>query len=265
MCLYPIIIPVRRKGVVDFEPITVACGKCVECLQQKATEWSVRIMKEAEQYEQNCFITLTYNNEHLPENGTLVKKDLQDFLKRLRRKLEPRRIRFFACGEYGSKGLRPHYHLIVFNWKPDDIQYWQTDKSGEVIYRSKLLETVWTYGFSSVGNVTVNSARYCAKYMQKFNALRPGCIPPYTVQSNRPGIGYSAIDPKDLSDDRLYAQGKSIHLPRYFLKVLEREGHDLTEFIDRRCKLGKLRENPDLLLQRRKKAKEFLKNPLTKN
>lgn len=264
MCLYPITIPVRRKGAEDYEPITVACGKCVECLQAKADEWSFRIMDECSCWQENCFITLTYNNDHLPENGTLVKKDLQDFLKRLRRKLEPRRVRFFACGEYGSKGLRPHYHLIVFNWLPDDMEYWQTDKSGAEIYRSATIESLWTFGFSSVGFVTLHTAKYCAKYMQKLNCVRDSCIKPYTVMSNRPGIGKYTVNCADLADDRLYREGKSIHLPRYYLKVLEQDGHDLAEFIERRCMIGKMKENPQSLQTRRKKAKDFCKKPLTK-
>ena len=275
MCLYPKDFYVNDKSKIlyyDSEDkpvyatklVTVACGKCVECLQVYADEWSFRIMDECSCWQESCFITLTYNNEHLPEYGTLVKKDLQDFLKRLRRKLEPRRIRFFACGEYGSKGLRPHYHLIVFNWLPDDLQYWQTDRSGAEIYRSVTLESLWTFGFSSVGFVTLHTAKYCAKYMQKLNTVRDGCIKPYTVMSNRPGIGYYKVNCADLSDDRLYRDGKSIHLPRYYLKVLEKNGHDLTDFIERRCILGKMKENPESLQVRRKKAKDFCKKVLTK-
>lgn len=278
MCLYPkefyvndkarlLYTDTEGKPVYMTKKVTVACGKCVECLQKRSEEWSFRIMDECSCWQENCFITLTYNDFHLPENGTLVKRDLQLFIKNLRSYLwrkYKRRVRFFACGEYGSKGKRPHYHVIIFNWCPTDIEYYKTDKSGCDLFKSVEVSNIWQRGFITVGKVTLQSAKYCSKYMQKLNTLRAGCIPPYTVMSNRPGIGYWKINCADLADDKLYRDGKSIHLPRYYLKVLEREGHDLTDFIERRCKLGKLRENPVLLMQRRKKAKEFLKNPLTK-
>lgn len=275
MCLYPkefyvndkarlLYTDTEGKPVYMTKKVTVACGKCVECLQKRSEEWSFRIMDECSMWRDNCFVTLTYNDENLPQNGTLVKSDLQKFLKRLRRAVEPVKIRFFACGEYGSKGMRPHYHVIVFNWCPSDMKFFKTDKSGCELFRSATIEKLWTFGFSSVGKVTLQSAKYCSKYMQKLNTLRDGCIPPYTVMSNRPGIGYWKINCADLSDDKLYRDGKSIHLPRYYLKVLERQGHDLSKFIERRCLFGKMREDPELLAQRRKKAKEFCKHLLTK-
>lgn len=275
MCLYPkeffvndksrlLYTDTEGKPVYMTKKVTVACGKCYECLRERSDEWSFRIMDEASVWQDNCFITLTYNNENLPQNGSLVKADLQKFIKRLRRFVEPTKIRFFACGEYGSKGLRPHYHIIVFNWVPPDMKFFKVDSSGVDLFRSAIVENLWPFGFSSVGIVTLTSAKYCSKYMQKLNTVREGCIPPFILMSNRPGIGYWKINPADLADDKIYRDGKFIHLPRYYLKVLEREGHDLTGFIERRCKLGKMRENPELLLQRRKKAKAFLKNPLTK-
>lgn len=277
MCLYPKVFYVNDKArllysdtegkpVYMTKKVTVACGKCVECLKKRSEEWSFRIMDECSCWQENCFITLTYNDLHLPENGTLVKRDLQLFMKDLRsylwRKYE-RRVRFFGCGEYGKKGKRPHYHVIIFNWCPSDMEYYKTDKSGCELFKSVEVWNIWKRGFITVGKVTLKSAKYCSKYMQKLNTLREGCIPPFTVMSNRPGIGFYKINPADLADDKLYRDGKSIHLPRYYLKVLEREGHDLTEFIERRCTVGKMREDADLLAERRKKAKEFCKNLLT--
>lgn len=273
MCLYPITIPVKRKGEECWQPTTVACGKCVECLQQKSTEWSFRIMDEAKQYNKNCFLTLTYNDDNLPYTfsefeilphyPTLLKSDLQKFMKRLRKHIYPQKVRFFACGEYGSKGQRPHYHVILFGWCPDDLQYFQKDKKGSILYRSAMIEKLWKFGFSSIGELTVDSAKYCAKYMQKLNVLPLHVVKPFVVMSNRPGIGFSSINPKSLTSDRIYHNGKGIKVPRYYLKVLERNGHDLTAFVERRCLVGQLKENPLLLEQRRKKSKEIYKNTLT--
>lgn len=271
MCLYPIDLYVNDKSKIlwyDTEtgkpvyatmPVTVACGKCVECLQKYSEEWSFRIMGEASLYRDNCFITLTYNNEHLPDNGTLVKRDFQLFIKSLRERLAPFRIRYFGCGEYGKKGLRPHYHIIIFNWKPSDLMFWKRDRSGVDLFRSRFIESIWKYGYSSVGALSLKSAKYCAKYMQKLNDVKPGCIKPFLLMSTHPGIGYDTIKKSMLDYDKIYFDGKSFHIPRYYLKVLERDGFDLTDFIKRRCEVGKLYESADRLRERRKKAKNFVK------
>lgn len=259
MCLYPKTIPVRRVGADHYEPVTVACGKCVECLQQHSNEWSHRIVDECKLHEQNCFITLTYNEQSKPTDGSLCRRDLQLFIKRLRKHVEPLKLRVFYCGEYGKKALRPHYHVIVFGWKPDDLFFWQKDKSGSILYRSPQVEKLWTFGYSSVGDVTVDSAKYCAKYMQKLQKLPDGLVKPFIGMSNRNGIGYGAIDPNSLTSDRIYHNGKSVKVPRYYLKVLEREGHDLTEFKSRRQLVGEMREKTVDLQKKREKAYKFAK------
>ncbi|MGN1040001.1 MAG: hypothetical protein ACI4QL_01070 [Candidatus Fimimonas sp.] len=264
MCINPITIPVKRKGAENYSPQTIKCGKCTECLEAKAREWAFRIMDETKFHEQNCFITLTYDNEHLPPGGTLVKADFQKFMKRLRERLAPQKIRFFACGEYGSKTLRPHYHAIIFGWSPVDCRFLKKDSKGQILNVSKLLESVWPYGFSSVGNVTLDSAKYCAKYMQKLQKVPEGLQKPFTLMSLDPGIGYAAIDAKCLSEDKIYNGGNSVPVPRYYLKVLERNGHDLTHFIELRCEVGKIKEQCTDLTARRKKSKEIFKKVLTK-
>ncbi len=274
MCLYPIEIPVK-KMVYDVsddvsygvtERMTVSCGKCAECLAKRSKEWSFRIMDECSLYDKNCFLTLTYDNENLPENGTLRKKDFQDFMKRLRFHLEPSKVRFFACGEYGSKGLRPHYHAIIFGWCPDDLQYLKKDKSGAVIYRSPFLEKIWTFGFSSVGEVTLSSAKYCAKYMQKLNTIPSDLEKPFTLMSNRPGIGFDKISSKLLSDGRLYRNGDSVSLPRYYKKVLQRDGHafDVAFLNDKQQRVAELYAKSGGLELRRNKINKKLKKLLTK-
>lgn len=259
MCLRPITIPVKRTGSDHYEAITVSCGKCLECVQAKSTEWSHRIVDECKLHKDNCFITLTYNDEHLPVGGSLVRRDLQLFIKRLRKHLEPQKIRVFYCGEYGKKSLRPHYHIIIFGWSPTDSFFYKRDKKGVDLFRSPTVERLWSFGFSSVGEVTLDTAKYCAKYMQKFNTLPDSLAKPFIGMSNRNGIGYGSIDPNCLTTDSIFHSGKRIKVPRYYLKVLERDGHDLTDFVARRCLLGKLKENPLQLEQRRKKAKFFLK------
>lgn len=260
MCLYPVKIkdPRFNDGEVH-PPIEVACGKCLECLQQRANEWAHRIVDECNLHDKNCFITLTYNEDNKPVDGSVSRRELQLFMKRFRKAIGQDKIRFFACGEYGKKALRPHYHLIVFGWYPPDAIWWQRDKKGLDLFRSPILEKVWTKGFSSVGAVTVDSAKYCAKYLQKLQKLPPELTPPFTQMSLRPGIGFASIDPQILTTDRIYHAGKSCKVPRYYLKVLEREGHDLEYFKERRQIVGKMKANLTDLQVRRKKAYEFRK------
>lgn len=263
MCLFP--VKIKDPRFTDGEvhpPIEVACGKCLECLQQKSNEWAHRIVDECKQHDQNCFVTLTYNEANKPVDGSVSRRELQLFLKRLRKAIDVP-IRFFACGEYGKKALRPHYHVIVFGWWPDDAIFWERDSKGSDLFRSPTLEKVWPKGFSSVGHVTIDSAKYCAKYLQKMQKLPKELMPPFTQMSLRPGIGYYSIDPRCLTADRVYHNGKSVKVPRYYLKVLEREGHDLTEFKERRQLHGSLVERTTNLQLRREKVQRIRKEGLT--
>ena len=222
----------------------VACGKCVSCLQAKSNEWAFRCVQESKKYKDNCFVTLTYNDTFLPDNGSLCRRDLQLFIKRLRKHIYPQKLRVFYCGEYGKKGSRPHYHIILFGWKPDDLRFFQVDKKKQVLYRSETLERLWayrffdddqkcfdyaSYGFVSVGELTFDSCKYCAKYLQKLQPAPSGCVPAFTGQSLKPGLGFDAIKPEILTNNGLYYNGKAISIPRYFIKKLA-EGHDLDDW-----------------------------------
>ena len=125
-------------------PVSIPCGKCVGCLMARSRQWAVRCVLEASLWTKNCFITLTYAPEHLPENGSLVKEHFTLFMKRLRKKYGEG-IRFFQCGEYGSKGDRPHYHACLFNFDFPDKQIWKRSESGALLYRSSSLEKLWPF------------------------------------------------------------------------------------------------------------------------
>ena len=103
------------------EPLQVPCGKCLICLSNRRQDWSVRILNEYKYSIGSRFITLTYSDKHLPEDGQLNKSDLQKYFKRLRKTLD-KRVRYYAVGEYGTKRGRPHYHILLFNVKDDDEQ-----------------------------------------------------------------------------------------------------------------------------------------------
>ena len=159
----------RRDDGYEDMPITIACGRCIGCRLDKSREWAIRCVHEAKQYEANSFITLTYKPEKLPEFGSLEKRDFQLFMKRLR-KSEQRKpgneIKYFMCGEYGSRTNRPHYHACFFNYRPTDLVLYKV-KDGIPLYLSETLASHWQQGFVTVGNVTFESAAYIARYTTK--------------------------------------------------------------------------------------------------
>ena len=251
MCTNPINLKVPNYNATDYHNSIysvgnyehlVPCGKCKECLQEKSKEWAFRIMDEASLNVHNSFITLTYNDEHLPPNESVVKRDIQLFLKRLRKQLakDDIRIRYFCCGEYGDLKGRPHYHMIIFGWLPEDLEFLKITKRGENIYRSKFLEKIWPLGYVSVGDLTLQSAKYTALYMQKLVKRRPGQDPPFQLMSKAPGIGAGAFDPKMVQTDKVYHAGKYVKLPRYYLTLAERQGIDLTQLKSIRAKKRQL-------------------------
>ena len=129
-----------------FEPFEVGCGKCTECINLHKITWQHRLEDEKKCHEKSCFITLTYAET----DGNLHPEDLTKFIKRLRKVVAPVKVRYYACGEYGSKGKRPHYHLVIFGYDfPDRIEF-RRDKKGFMMCRSPLLEKLWTFGISSV-------------------------------------------------------------------------------------------------------------------
>lgn len=232
----------------------VKCGKCIECLAERSTEWSFRIMIEAANHKQSCFVTLTYAKSP----GSVSKRDFQLFMKKLRDRIAPIKVRYFACGEYGSKG-RPHYHAVIFGWRPSDLTYFYTSGK-DPLYLSHELERIWNLGFVTVGDLSLSSAKYVAKYLQKLRPPPEGCDPPFILMSNRPGIGYAGIDPSDVLTDKVYVQGRSHPLPRYFLKVLDRQCIDLADLKAQRLKNSKLfRRSDERTLQARERFADLIK------
>lgn len=283
MCLYPISafrylcketgetgvrvsrhIPQFDEDLYTIEPLTLACGKCIECQQDKTREWSFRIMDEASKYKDNCCVTLTYNDENLPVDGNLCIRDYQLFLKLLRRHIG--RVRYFVSGEYGGKFLRPHFHIILFGYKPDDLYYWSKSKSGQDLFRSSTIEKFWTKGFSSIGELSLNTAKYCAKYLQKYlyqtDSRLAGKVPPFIRMSTHPGIGsdYSPC----LATDKLYKACKWVKTPRYYLKRADIDGVDLTALkANRRLKSILFQRSLSDLKKHRKFFEKNFKNCLT--
>lgn len=222
------------EGYIDMR-VSVPCGRCIGCRLDRSRQWAVRCVHEAAQYGQNnCFITLTYNDENLPEDGGLRMEDFQKFMKRLRKEYGEG-IRFFHCGEYGDKMARPHYHACLFNFKFPDLTLWLVRK-GTKHYRSASLEKLWPYGHSLVGEVTFESAAYVARYItkkvmgKKAEEFYKGKAPEYITMSRRPGIGKNWIDKnmKDVYplDAVVIREGFKAKPPRYYDYIYDIHDHD---------------------------------------
>lgn len=143
------------------------CGWCMDCRLRRSRDWALRMMHESQEHEASCFITLTFDQAHLPDDLSLSVRTWQLFLKRLRKRLEPRRIRFFACGEYGERTLRPHYHAVLFGVDFHEDRTMLKRKNGYPLFVSPTLASVWRFGLHSIGALTFDSAAYVARYVTK--------------------------------------------------------------------------------------------------
>lgn len=218
------------QGFVDL-PVTLPCGQCIGCRLEHARQWAVRCMHEASMHERNCFITLTYRDECLPADRSVSVRELQLFFKRLRKAYSAERLRYYACGEYGAALGRPHYHACVFGFDFPDKYIWQVEDN-YVLYRSPSLEKCWPFGFSTVGDVSFESAGYVARYCLKKVTGKGAAehyqwadvAPEFSLMSRRPGLGRgwferfkSDVYPKDF----FTVNGRKNKPPRYYDMLLE--------------------------------------------
>jgi hypothetical protein len=194
-------------------------------------------MHEASLYDSNIFITLTYDDDNLPPSNSLVRKDVTDFLKRLRQyavRSCGKYIRVYGCGEYGELFFRPHYHLCIFNFDFVDKKKFRVSPRGDVIYKSDRLEKLWDFGFSEIGSVTFDSAGYVARYcLKKITGDKADehyhyvdaegrshyLLPEFPIMSLKPGIGQPWLD-KFHSDvynyDFVRVGNRKMRPPRYY-------------------------------------------------
>ncbi|QXP44344.1 MAG: replication initiator protein [Arizlama microvirus] len=246
-----------REGYKDL-PIEISCGQCIACRLERSRQWATRCMHEAQMHTDNTFITLTYNDQHLPQNNSLNKKHFQNFMKRLRNYVSDidnqdpnlglypgsQKIRFFHCGEYGEKTYRPHYHAILFNFEFQNKQHIKTHNENK-LYTAPLLEKLWPYGHSMIGAATFESAAYVARYILKKVTGKKAqqhyeivdddgnpvdsLTPEYVTMSRRPGIGKNWYDKykKDLyPSDFAVIRGKKVSVPKVYNGYYELEDPD---------------------------------------
>ena len=233
---------------------TIPCGKCCECLEQNSKQWAVRLMCEQKYSKFSYFLTLTYDDLHLPKDGCLKKDDIQHFIKLLRDRMLKNygidNIRYYLVGEYGSKSRRPHYHIILFNCpltyedfkilgiKPKN-KFGQLlvgkSAGGDLLRSSEFLSDIWNYGFNQVGSVNFQSCAYVARYCNKKRVLskeekeilykKLHLVPEFSLMSKKPGIGLQYFDEHKDSIIKnnfvIYENGHIYSAPRYFRSKLD--------------------------------------------
>jgi len=223
--LWPIVFNVK-DGYVDKEVI-LPCGRCIGCRLEKSRQWAIRCLNEAQLHENNAFITLTYDEDHLPENNSLQLIDVQKFYKKLRKKYK--KFKYYQCGEYGERFQRPHYHACIFGIDIADKVLWSV-RSGVKLYRSESLEKIWGLGFVTVGEVTFESAAYVARYVlkkitgEKAVEHYKGRTPEFQTMSRNPGIGKEWLlkyrgDVESI-DAVMQRGGFKLRPPRYYDTIL---------------------------------------------
>lgn len=262
----------------------VPCGQCFGCRLKRSRDWAIRCLHEAKMHRYNCFLTLTYNDKHLPANKSLKHRDFQLFMKRMRKAISksackptaflteqkdqqqcapgapPKPVahplRFYMAGEYGERHGRPHYHALIFGLDFADKKYLQRTPSGGVLYTSATLKTLWPHGYSSIGELTFETAAYVSRYvMKKINGNKvkkneridasTGEIlqqtKEYNCMSRAGGIGIEWLRKyhTDLHNNgKVLINGHEANQPRYYDKFIKR----LDPLLHERHKLARLLE-----------------------
>jgi len=254
----------KNHGYEDL-PIDIPCGQCIGCRLEKSRQWAIRCVHEASLYDDNCFLTLTYDDNNIPEDYSLNKRDFQLFMKKLRKRFprdKENNIRYFHCGEYGEKLQRPHYHSCIFNFDFDDKVLW-TVKNGFRLYTSETLQQLWPYGYCIIGDVTFESAAYVARYIMKkvtgdlAEEHYNGRQPEYTTMSRRPGIGkkwYELFKNDLFPSDKVVINGKEVTIPKFYYGLLELDDSKLNFLLKATRK--KLAKEADDASIRRLRVKE---------
>lgn len=240
----------REDMIRQGRRLLLPCRKCIGCRLDKSREWANRILLEQLYHKDSWFVTLTYDDEHLPRSfpvdpttgeivsvhSSLVKSDLQKFFKRLR-KNSSQQLRYYCAGEYGTQTYRPHYHCIIFGLNLNDLKLLKTNFSNQPYYTSDFISKCWPYGIHVIGKVTFESAAYVARYTMKKATHgytkdyydKAGIQPEFQTMSLKPGIGYQYLsDHPEIFNFKSFSVstpsgGVKMYPPEYFRKKWNQE------------------------------------------
>lgn len=258
----------KRDEILKERLLLLPCGKCIGCRLDRARQWADRCMLELQYHDSAYFVTLTYNDQHVPKSYyadpdtgeaqpvlTLCRRDVQLFLKRLRKAFPDDKIRYYGCAEYGPNTYRPHYHIILFGLHLNDLQLKRQDMNGKPhAYFSPSLQAAWSVrpfgnkspildkiGDVECSDVTWSACNYTARYIvnkqlgpdgQKFYETF-NIVPPFTFMSTHPGIGRQYYDDHE---DQIYkfdsmaistpTGGRSIRPSHYYDRLYDIEHSD---------------------------------------
>lgn len=270
-----------EAGAGAANPLKLPCGQCIGCRITRSREWAVRCFHEQQLHDQTAFITLTYNDENLPEDRGLHVEHWQQFARALRFNMKQRQgkkykgFRYFHCGEYGQEEQRPHYHALIYGENFNhDKEKWKQNKHKDWIYTSQELQSVWGKGFCTLGDLTYESAAYCARYTikkvtgpraeQAYTRTDPKTgktwkvKPEYVTMSRRPGIGkdwYDKYRNEIFPADEVRLRGSRYRTPRYYDNQLAEDDLDL---IKEKRRTAVLKRAGDLTPERMKTKERHL-------
>lgn len=252
----------KNKYSKEFATFQLPCGKCLSCRLDYSRQWAIRCVHEAKMHENNCFVTFTYDEKSLPKDGKLDYSHFQQFAQKLRDKIfwdylkksgvsnywhsltegqkkvfrkehknefNKYRVSYFATGEYGDTTKRPHWHALLFNYRPADQRYKYTSDRGDRVFESEDLKQLWPHGISEFGEVTYDSAAYCARYAaKKLSHGMDGSHPyePISKKSSLNAIGKTWLEsywPDAFQNGYIVLpDGSTCSIPRYYEKWLKK-------------------------------------------
>ena len=262
-----------KDGYYD-RPLNLKCGQCLACRLERTRNWAIRVMHESQMHENNCFLTLTYDDANLPDDEGLDVEHWKKFAKRLRKRLGP--FRYLHAGEYGDDvGERPHYHACIMGVDfSGDRRLWTTKP--HPLFTSETLSSLWPQGFSTIGTLTFDSAAYVAQYcMKKINGDGEQAAEryirtdyetgecwtvrrEYATMSKRPALGkrwFEKYSSEVYPEDFVVMKGSKFRPPKYYDDLLEEEDPDLLAHV-RAKRFAKVKEQADDLTPERLRITE---------
>ena len=251
--------------------IDIPCGNCIGCRIDYSRQWALRCVLESYYHEATMFLTITYDDDNVPHSSyvddltgevkdvlTLNPDDFRNFMKRLRyyyKTYYDKELRFYACGEYGSQTLRPHYHAIVFGLKLDDLRLVKQSGTGNNLYESPLVSKAWKKGFVLLSESNFDTCAYTARYVMKKRKGKDAdeygkfnIVPEFVRMSRNGGIGLQYYNDHKHEiyehDEIILADGKKFKPPHFFDKMYAEEfPEEFGKVLNNRIECAKLSDD----------------------